>query len=183
MHQRPLCQRHIPHGFMIPCSSRSEGQAWICRRTSVEDLVNETCWLSSPSTSLFEKKTGEKRSKGWRRNRGREAARPESIHLLLPECFLSCLHRPQSCPKRPKGWWWDTSDPAKGITHSLGVLLSLVLGQAPAMDVQSGAGQEPGPGLQRAPSLSPTPALLPALLQKHCWDHPPSPLDVVVYFS
>lgn len=143
------------HGF-------AEGQAWKIWSTRVAGFP------PLPPRSLKKNWGKEKQRMVEEQRRGSSKTRE---HPPPPSWELLVLPPPtQSCPKRPRGWW-DTSDPATGITHSLDVLLSWVpsLPQAPAMDVQSRAGTR-----ARAPQ-SPQP-LLPPLLQKHCWDHPPSPL-------
>lgn len=161
----------------------------------MEGLVNKICWVSFLPTSLLEKKTEEMRSKGWWRNRGGEAARPESIHLFPPECFLSLLPvlPPPTpiLPQKTQELMTHTccSSSSSQRHYSLDVLLSLVPAlpleprKTPAMDVQGWAGTT-----ARAPQSPQASALfqlwaVPSPAAKTLLGPPPISLGVVVYFS
>lgn len=137
------------------------------------------------------KKTEEMRIKGWWRNKGGEAARPESIHLFPPECFLSLPPPTPILPQKTQELMTHTccSSSSSQRHYSLDVLLSLVpalpleLRRTPAMDVQGWAGTT-----SRAPQSPQASApfqlgALPSPAAKTLLGPPPISLGVVVYFS
>lgn len=153
--------------------------------SSTWSLVNKTCWVSFPPTSFFEKRPVKMRSG---EHRG-EAARPESIHLLPPECFL-CLPPPTPILPQKTRRWWDTSaaapPPAKGITPWMSCspwCHPCPLSWGKLQPWMSRAGQDPQPGHPRAPRPQPhfSSGLFPDA--KTLLGSPLIPLGVVVYFS
>lgn len=162
---------HVHPGF------RSEGQAWICRRASLEDLVNKSCWVSSPSPSFFEKKLGKREVKdGGGTEEGKQqdqrastsslhsASCPASTYPVLPQetqgmmRHIWCSQRHHSFPGCPA---LLDALPAPSSSHGC---------------AEWGWNQGQGPSEPHS-SSAPTPAAKTLL-------GPPSiPLGVVVYFS
>lgn len=142
--------------------------------------------------SLFERNMWKSEVKDGRgtEKRKQQDQRASTSCLLSASCLccLSCLHLPQSYPKGPRD---DGTHLFQLLLQSqalfLDVLLSLVPPlpsglRHPAIEAgvsRGGAGQEPQPGHPRAPKPWPhfSSGLFPALLQKHRWDHLPSPLE------